>query len=74
MPWRPAHEAVEADLAHGQTKLVDLHVWRAGRQSYSCALSVVTHDRSLTVDRIRDHLAAHEEVVHSTIEVRLHAS
>jgi cation diffusion facilitator family transporter len=62
-------EVVEANVETGQTKLVDLHVWRVGRQSYSCALSVVTRDLSLTPKRIHDQLAVHEEIVHSTIEV-----
>jgi cation diffusion facilitator family transporter len=62
-------EVVEADVANRHTKLVDLHVWRVGRQSYSCALSVVTRDPSLTADQIRQQLAIHEEIVHSTIEV-----
>jgi Co/Zn/Cd efflux system component len=56
---------MEAD----QTKLVDLHVWRVGRQSYSCALSVVTHNPQLTAKQIREQLAIHEEIVHSTIEI-----
>jgi cation diffusion facilitator family transporter len=62
-------EVVEAAGAKGETKIVDLHVWRVGRQFYSCALSVVTDDLSLTAPRIRDALGIHEEVVHSTIEV-----
>jgi cation diffusion facilitator family transporter len=64
-------EVIEADMPGGETKLVDLHVWRVGRQSYSCALSVVTRDRSVTAAAIRDRLAVHEEIVHSTIEVNL---
>jgi cation diffusion facilitator family transporter len=64
-------EVVESDLANGHTKLVDLHVWRVGRRSYSCALSVVSRDPNLTADQIRDKLAVHEEIVHSTIEVHL---
>jgi cation diffusion facilitator family transporter len=59
-------EVVEADAG---TKIVDLHVWRVGRQSYSCALSVVTSDSTLNAARIRENLGIHEEIVHSTIEV-----
>ena len=29
------------------TKLIDLHVWRVGKDSYSCAMSLLTSDRSL---------------------------
>lgn len=65
-------EVVEDDAAGGaggETRIVDLHVWRVGRESYACALGVVTRDHTLTAERIRDRLAVHEEIVHSTIEV-----
>jgi cation diffusion facilitator family transporter len=62
-------EVVEGDGENGPTKLVDLHVWRVGRQSYSCALTVLTQDLRLTASQIRDNLAVHEEIVHSTIEI-----
>jgi cation diffusion facilitator family transporter len=62
-------DAVEGCASAGPTRLVDLHVWRVGRQSYSCALSVVTHDPGLTASTIRRQLAVHEEIVHATIEV-----
>ena len=55
----------------GDHRVADLHVWRVGKRAYACALSVVTHDATLTPDRVRDWLAAHEEVVHSTIEVHV---
>ncbi len=55
----------------GETRLVDLHVWRVGKASYACALSVVTHDPRLTPNRIRGWLSVHEEIVHSTIEVQV---
>ncbi|MFL6675856.1 MAG: CDF family Co(II)/Ni(II) efflux transporter DmeF [Massilia sp.] len=62
-------EVVEADVNHGDTRIVDLHVWRIGRQSYACALGVVTRDPALTANAIRARLAVHDEIVHSTIEV-----
>lgn len=62
-------EAVEISSGAGDTKITDLHVWRVGKQSYSCALSVVTHDRTLTPARVRERLAVHEEIVHSTVEI-----
>lgn len=49
--------------------IVDLHVWRVGKGAYSCALSVVTADSSLTPQRLRERLAQHAEIVHTTIEV-----
>jgi cation diffusion facilitator family transporter len=62
-------EVVEAGVNRGATRIVDLHVWRIGRQSYSCAIGVVTRDPSLTANALRERLAVHEEIVHSTIEV-----
>jgi cation diffusion facilitator family transporter len=62
-------EVVETGPAAGDTRITDLHVWRVGKRAYSCALSVVTHDATLTADRVREQLAQHEEIVHSTIEI-----
>jgi len=62
-------EVVETGVNDGDTRIVDLHVWRIGRQSYSCAIGVVTRDSSLTAATIRERLAVHEEIVHSTIEI-----
>src|SRR5512139_1961555 len=64
-------EVVETAADAGETRITDLHVWRVGKSVYSCALTVVTHNASLTADDIRKRLAVHEEIVHSTIEVHL---
>ena len=67
-------EIREVIARHGSashTELTDLHVWRVGKAAYSCALSVVTHDRALTARQIRTWLAEHEEIVHATIEIHL---
>lgn len=63
-------EVVETAADAGETHITDLHLWRVGKRVYSCALTVVTHDASLTPDDIRKRLAVHEEIVHSTIEVQ----
>lgn len=62
-------EVVETGAPDEHTRVTDLHVWRVGKQVYSCALTVVTHDAALSADDIRRRLAVHEEIVHSTIEV-----
>jgi cation diffusion facilitator family transporter len=62
-------EAVETGPDAGNTRVVDLHVWRVGKQSYSCALSVVTHDQALTPKKVSEQIAVHEEIVHTTIEI-----
>ncbi len=64
-------EVVETGPDDGGTSIVDLHVWRVGKAAYSCALSVLTHDPALTPARLRERLAIHEEIVHSTIEIQL---
>ena len=62
-------EVVETSIDAGETRITDLHVWRVGKRTYSCALSVVTHDQGLTPRHVRDQLAQHEEIVHTTIEI-----
>ncbi|MEI6837277.1 MAG: CDF family Co(II)/Ni(II) efflux transporter DmeF [Alcaligenaceae bacterium] len=64
-------EVIETGVEAGHTRVIDLHVWRVGKQVYSCALSVVTHDTSLTPEAIRKQLAVHEEIVHCSIEIQL---
>jgi cation diffusion facilitator family transporter len=53
----------------GRTRITDLHVWRVGRDAYSCAITVLTDDPALTAAVVRERIAIHEEVVHSTIEI-----
>lgn len=62
-------EVVETENDAGATRIADLHVWRVGKQVYSCAMTVVTQDATLTPDVVRERLLVHEEIVHSTIEI-----
>jgi cation diffusion facilitator family transporter len=62
-------ELIAARGAAGDTLVTDLHVWRVGRATYACALTLVTHDDRLTPAAVREWLAVHQEVVHSTIEI-----
>ena len=62
-------EVVEAGGDSIDARITDLHVWRVGKQVYSCAMTVVTDDPSLTPAKIRQRLSVHEEIVHSTIEI-----
>ncbi|MCE4553780.1 CDF family Co(II)/Ni(II) efflux transporter DmeF [Pelomonas cellulosilytica] len=64
-------EVIAERGAASQTLIADLHVWRVGRASYSCALSLVTHDAQLTPRQVREWLAVHEEIVHVTTEIHL---
>ena len=63
--------AIESASGNAVHHVADLHVWRVGRQAFACALTVVTHDATLTPDQVRDWLSVHDELVHSTIEVHV---
>ena len=63
-------EVLENRKHPDETRITDLHVWRVGKGAYSCAISVVTHDPSLTPAAIRQRLSIHEEIAHSTIEIQ----
>lgn len=63
-------EVIAEHGAAGDTAITDLHVWRVGRGAYSCALGLVTRDAVLHADEVRRWLSVHEEIVHTTIEIR----
>jgi len=63
-------EMIEMEHPEGENCIADLHVWRIGKQAYSCVISIVTHDKNLTADRVREWLSVHEEIMHATIEIR----
>ncbi|AXS80696.1 CDF family Co(II)/Ni(II) efflux transporter DmeF [Dechloromonas sp. HYN0024] len=62
-------EVIDQLPVTGQTQLTDLHVWRVGTGAYACALSLLTHDQTLTPLQIRQALAVHGEIVHVTVEI-----
>ena len=49
-------------------EIQDLHVWRVGKGSYACILSVATN-APVTPQYFRSLLQVHAEVVHVTVEV-----
>jgi cation diffusion facilitator family transporter len=51
------------------TRIADLHLWRVGKARYACILSLVTHDRGLTPERVKARLCAHPELAHITVEI-----
>ena len=63
-------EGIEHGLADSHTRVADLHVWRVGRNAYSCALTVVTHSPTLDAEAVRATFSMHEEIVHSTVEIQ----
>ena len=62
-------EVIGKDFADSDSKLTDLHVWRVGKGAYSAALVVVTHDSTLSPERVKAALGIHEEIVHVTVEI-----
>lgn len=66
----PVVAEIREVVESAETEISDLHVWRVGKNVYSCAISVVTHDAALTPELIRAQLSQHEEIVHSTIEIQ----
>jgi Co/Zn/Cd efflux system component len=62
-------EALIFDAPAHRTTLTDLHVWRVGAQRYACALTLTSSDPGLDAALVRQRLAEHEEIVHSTIEI-----
>lgn len=52
-----------------ETQLADLHVWRVGKEKFSCAVSLVTNDKTLSASAVKDALGIHEEIVHLTVEI-----
>lgn len=51
------------------TQIADLHVWRVGKDKFSCVISLVTHNAALSATQIRNALRIHEEIVHVTVEI-----
>ena len=64
-------EALESPRVEDGSRVTDLHVWRVGKQSFAAALTLVTHDTTLTAARVRQALAVHQEIVHVTVEIQL---
>ncbi|HRP97343.1 MAG TPA: CDF family Co(II)/Ni(II) efflux transporter DmeF [Rhodocyclaceae bacterium] len=62
-------QAVEAPGGAHPIHITDLHVWRVGKSVYSCAMTLVTDDATLTPAAVRERLSRQEQVVHSTIEI-----
>jgi cation diffusion facilitator family transporter len=63
-------EALESPQVTDGSQVTDLHVWRVGKLSFAAALTVVTHDTTLTAARVREKLAVHQEIAHVTVEIQ----
>lgn len=65
---------IRETVEQGSTRIVDLHVWRVGKRSYACAMTVLAREAGEDAAAIRSRLGEHKEVAHATIEVHSHAS
>lgn len=50
------------------TVVADLHAWRVGKATDSCAPSLLTHAEQRTPKQVRDGQSVHDAIVHATIE------
>lgn len=50
-------------------QIVDLHVWRVGRNRFAVILSLLSDDPLLTPDAVRQLLSQHEELAHVSVEI-----
>lgn len=63
-------QAIEEHPEWGASaRVVDLHVWRVGKQQFACIVAVVSENRAITTETVRACLAQHEELAHITIEI-----
>ncbi|MFV3330486.1 CDF family Co(II)/Ni(II) efflux transporter DmeF [Pseudomonas sp. NY15437] len=49
-------------------RITDLHLWRVGKSSYACILSLASSNE-LTPELVRQRLQVHEELAHITVEI-----
>ncbi len=50
-------------------RIVDLHVWRVGRENFSVILSLAAEDAAVTPEAVKRVLGQHEELAHISVEV-----
>jgi len=67
-------QAIETGPEEGDTRITDLHVRRVGKRAYSCAVSLVTQNLTLTPSQVRQRLAVHSEIAHATNEIQVCAT
>lgn len=53
----------------GTLGLADLHVWRVGKESYSCSMVLVSQDRHMVPNGVKSELKKIKQIAHSTIEI-----
>jgi cation diffusion facilitator family transporter len=54
---------------HRGLHVTDLHLWRVGRDSFACMLTIATHRKDLDVNTVREALASFTQIAHLTVEI-----
>jgi len=62
-------ETIEQHGAAGVHRVIDLHVWRVGRNAFACAVTVVSHDEAIDAAAVRRWLEPLDLLAHATVEV-----
>ncbi len=65
-------DTIQSISGTSTTRIVDLHVWRVGKQSHAAIISLVTDDPELTPESVKRLLASREELVHVSVEINRH--
>ena len=58
-----------ATPARAGLHVTDLHLWRVGRDSFACMLTIATHRDDLDVNAVREALASLTQIAHLTVEI-----
>jgi cation diffusion facilitator family transporter len=58
-----------ASAPHTGLHVTDLHLWRVGRDSFACMLTLATHRDDLDVNAVREALASLTQIAHLTVEI-----
>jgi cation diffusion facilitator family transporter len=54
----------------GHLEIADLHVWRVAKNSYSCAMVLVSEDRQIGPQHIKKEIDKIKKIAHSTVEIQ----
>ena len=58
-----------SDTPHAGLHITDLHLWRVGRDSFACMLTIATHRQDLDADLVKQALAPLTQIAHLTVEI-----
>ncbi len=63
-------DAISGDSAWAMPpRIVDLHVWRVGREKFAVILSLAAEDLAVTPETVKRVLGQHQELAHISVEV-----